>query len=113
AFILFLAFFDWNNAKGFVAARVSAAIGHPVRIDGRVDAHLLSLTPSATITQMKIANPGWAGKSDLAEIKRLHLSVRLLPLFLGRLRLPSFELDQPSLFLWRQASGRANWEPEN
>lgn len=110
AIILFAAFFDWNMLRGPIARQASAATGRTVRIDRDLKVHLLSWTPSATINGLKIGNPDWAGKENMAEVKGITVSVKLLPLLKGDVILPVLEIQQPRIYLVRQESGRANWD---
>jgi hypothetical protein len=46
----------------------------------------------------------------LATVQRLTVSVRLLPLFIGRIELPLLDLERPDISLFRDAADRANWQ---
>jgi uncharacterized protein involved in outer membrane biogenesis len=59
---------------------------------------------------LTISNPGWAPKGDTANIPKLSVTMKLLPLLIGRLILPRVVVDQPELALLRDDQGRANWE---
>jgi uncharacterized protein involved in outer membrane biogenesis len=106
---LVVALFDWNRARGPIARQASAISGRLVRIDGDLKVHLLSWTPSASAEHLWIANPAWLAGGRLAQVDRLTVQVRLLPLLLGRVELPLVELDKPDVSLFRDASDRANW----
>ena len=104
------AVWDWNWFRGPVAAIASARMHRQVSIDGDLNAHLLSWQPSASAERVRIANPGWAGTSDMAEVDRIAVQIRLLPLFAGRLDLRLLEFDRPRVALYRNADGRATWD---
>jgi len=106
--VLLLVLANTNLLKGMVESIASARLDRDVRIEG--DMHLsLSLSPRLTLEQLKIGNPEWAGKRPMAEIERLTVQIRLLPLFIGRVVLPRLELERPDVVLIRDRRGRASW----
>ena len=106
---LFLALFNWNMLRGPIAREASLVSGRPIRIDGDLKVHLLSWTPSATVGGLKVGNPAWMKGGDLAEIGTLAISVKLLPLLVGRLELPLVDIEKPMIWLFRDTQDRANW----
>jgi AsmA family protein len=106
----FLAWFNWDMLRAPLAARASALTGRNVRIDGHLVVRPWSLTPSATVTGLKIGNPAWMGGGDTADIDQLSVAVRLWPLLSGDLEVPLVHAERPSLWLYRDASGRVNWQ---
>jgi AsmA family protein len=107
---LIAAIWDWNWFRGPLAALASARMHRQVSIDGDLRVHLWSWQPSATVDRLRIANPAWAGKADLADIDRLAVAIRLIPLFAGRLDMRLLEFDRPNASFYRDASGRASWD---
>ena len=79
----------------------------PVRVNGRLDLHLLSLHPRLNATDVVIENPPWAAPGVLARIGRAEMqwevTVRRGP------RLDSVELDGADFGLVRDARGATNW----
>jgi len=66
------------------------------------------------VNGLVVAQPDWVGDKiraagPFAEIQRLTLSVELKRLFTGRILLPEVNVEQPRLRLFRDESGRANW----
>lgn len=108
--LLTLALLDWNTFKGPVTRIASQRLGKPVAIDGDLKVKLFSLTPSVDISGLKIGNPEWAGTGNFAEVERFSANVKLLPLFAGNIIVPRLEVDRPVLNLYRDVSGRGNWE---
>jgi uncharacterized protein involved in outer membrane biogenesis len=51
--------------RGPLARMASARLGRAVHLDGRLELHLLSLTPRAVVRQLRIANPDWATKETI------------------------------------------------
>lgn len=110
AIVIFLVLFDWNYARGPISRFASARLHRPVAIEGNLRVHPWSLTPSATVDGLRIGNPAWAGPGHTAEVKRISLKVKLLPLFVGKVELPLLSLDQPDVELLRDVQGRATWD---
>ncbi len=115
AIVILIAIWDWDWFRGPVSGWASTQSHHPVAIDGHIKVHLLTWTPQATVTDVRVANPAWAGAGNLATLKRFVVSVRLPALLRGRVELPLVEIDQPNLKLLSDAKGRANWRtgPDN
>lgn len=106
---LFLLLFDWDWLRGPIGRYASARTGRDVRIEGHLRVHPWSWTPSAEVQGLRIGNPKWAGAGDLAYVRQFDVSVRLAPLFVGRVELPLVRLEQPRVDLIRDAQDRANW----
>lgn len=109
AVILFLGFFDWNYLKGPVQKIASSATGRTVVIDGDLDVNILSWSPGAKIGGLRVSNPKWAGKGDMANIGNVEVKVRLLPLFKGDVILPLLKVDNANVVLLQDIQARNNW----
>lgn len=108
AFVLFLAFFDWNLVRVPVARRISARIARPVKI-GHLRLVLLTLHPSVQMRELEVGNPSWAGGGLMAKAQELDIRADLLPLLKGDVVLSNVDVIKPELHLFRDAAGRANW----
>lgn len=108
AVALFLAFFDWNLARGFINERVSAQLGRPFAIRGDLDVDFFPTR--VTAHDVVIANAPWGSRGRMAEVDTLAFTLRLLPLILGRVVLPEIALRDPDVLLERGKGGRANWQ---
>ncbi len=104
------AIWDWNWFRGPVAAIASGRMHRQVTITGDLRVHPWSWQPSATVDGVHVANPSWAAKSDLADIGRIAVQIRLLALFTGHLDLRLLEFDQPKVALYRDGEGRSTWD---
>lgn len=111
AFIV--AIWNWNWFRGPLARIASARLHREVTISGDLHVHLFSWNPTATIDGVHVGNPPWAGQDRMADIGRIAVRIRLLPLFTGHLDLRRLEFDQPSVRLYRNAQGRATWDFSN
>ncbi|HEX4713009.1 AsmA family protein [Phenylobacterium sp.] len=107
------AVWDWNWFRGPVASIASARMHRQVSITGNLRVHPWSWQPSATVDGVHIANPAWApkpGTGNLADIDRLAVQIRLIPLFTGHVDLRLLEFDRPQARLYRDAQGRSTWD---
>jgi AsmA family protein len=95
-----------------IGRMASVHLGRPVRIDGRLQLHLLSWTPRAIVRGLRIANPGWVEgvPPDMARIGQLEVSVSIPALFKGDLLLPYVGIDDSDLNVVRDARERTNWD---
>jgi len=112
ALVVALSLMDWNRMRGPVGAYLSHRLGRDVRIQGDLSVDLFRLQPRIHARSVEVRNPGWMARNArpagrFADIK---VELRLLPLFVGRLVLPSVELDNPDVLVVRQRSGRSNWD---
>ena len=113
AVAVILAFFDWNLIRDPIARLASARLGRQVQIEGNLRVHLWSLKPNATIENLRIGNPAWAGPGQTATFGRVVVQVELLPLLRGRKVLSRLELQDPVINLRRDLQGRASWDFSN
>ena len=107
--ILVLALIDLDVFRHPLERIASARSGRTVTIAGRMTGHIWSWTPGISLTGLTVGNPPWEPARPMAEVQRLDLQLRLLPLLRGRLVLERLELDHPQVYLHRDSSGRANW----
>jgi uncharacterized protein involved in outer membrane biogenesis len=109
AIVVFLLLFQWNWLRPPLAAAISARLNRPVAIQGNLEVHPWSWTPTASVNGLVIGNTPWAGPAPLARITRFTVSLRLWPLlFGGRVVLPLVDVENPQLDLV-QGQGRNNW----
>jgi uncharacterized protein involved in outer membrane biogenesis len=107
---ILIAIWDWNWFRGPVARIASARMHREVTIDGALNVDLWSWQPSATVDGVKVANPAWAGKDKMADIGRIAVKIRLIPLLTGHVDLRLLRFTQPNVRLYRDAQGRANYD---
>jgi uncharacterized protein involved in outer membrane biogenesis len=109
AIVVLMAIWDWDWFRGPVGRWASAQSHHTVTIDGHIKVHLLTWAPQATVGNLRIANPAWAGPGDVASVRALTVRVRLMPLLKGQVDLPLVDIEHPDLHLFSDAQGRSNW----
>lgn len=100
--------FDWNDARGFVARRASAALNREVAIDGDLRVHLGNPI-RIHLEGLRVANAEWAQDRTMAEIQALDATLRLWPLLRGDWELPELKIQGPKLILEKNDKGEANW----
>ena len=91
-----------------VAAALSRALGREVRLDG--PARLtLSFRPDIRVGDIRIANPPGFDSPEFGRIGELRLSMELLPLLRGEVRVRELYGRDVAIRLVRSNDGRGNW----
>ena len=108
--IIFLLLFNWDWLRGPLARYASAKTHRNVRIDGHLRVHLLTWTPTVRVEGIKVGQPAWGPKGDMAQVQSFTASVKLMPLFIGHIDMPLVDIEHPDLKLIQTADGRANWD---
>lgn len=118
AVVVFLVIFDWNWFRGPVGRLASAKLNREVVITGDLRVHPWSFSPKVEAYGVRVAQPDWAAKADpkgspagtpMAQVDRIAVQIKILPLLKGDVILPLLAVDRPDVRLLREASGRANW----
>lgn len=107
--IVGLAFFDWNQARGYVEQRVSERTGRSFAIQGGLDVDL-SLAPRIRMEKVVLGNAPWGSRDVMAQADIFEFRVSLWPLLFGRLILPEIVAVRPDVLLERGPLGEPNWE---
>src|SRR5580658_5644542 len=107
-FVAALALLDANRLRAPLLRYLASHTGREFRIDGSLQAHLLSLHPSFIAEHVTIGNPPWSPAGHMAVIDRLTVEFEL-PSFSHALVIRKLELEGASLHLQRDAAGHANW----
>ena len=108
-FVTALALLDGNRLRAPLIRYLASHYGRQLRIDGPLEAHLLSLHPGFVAEHVTIGNPPWSPAGNMAEIDKLTVVIDLLPSLSHRLELRKLEMDGASLHLRRDDAGHANW----
>lgn len=104
-----LAFVDGNTLKKPIERFASARSGRAVTISGDLSIHPWSWTPWMVVNGLSIGNPPWEPRKPMAQVERITVRMKWLPLLKGDLILQQVVLEKPRLYLHRERSGRANW----
>ncbi|RLJ17915.1 hypothetical protein DJ030_12985 [bacterium endosymbiont of Escarpia laminata] len=99
----------WLNAqRDALAVMLSETLGREVSLNGEL-ALDLSLNPTLVAEDVAIANPAWATRANLLELKRLELQLALLPLLDGELVVKRLLLQGGDLMLESTEIQGGNW----
>ena len=99
------------DTEGFrfrLTAVAQELVGRPVTLSGEVDIALYPM-PSLEISGLAVADDAAFGTVPLAEIDTLYVSARLLPLFSGRVEIPSLLVRGMRANVVRSEQGTINW----
>lgn len=99
---------DWNARKADIAARLSAAAGRTVEIDGDLGLSLLP-APHLTVENLRLLNPPGFQGPDMARLARLDARVALMPLLGGHIQVETVTLVKPEFIFELSSDGRFNW----
>ncbi len=102
---------DLNDYRGEIAARLKAATGRDIAIDGPIELALLP-APTIKVNRVRVANVAGASTPDFLRLGALEARIALMPLFRLALRVESLALVAPTLELETLADGRVNWRFE-
>jgi AsmA family protein len=107
-FVAALALLDANHLRAPLLRYLASHTGREFRIDGPLEAHLLSLHPNFTAEHVTIGNPPWSTAGNMAEIDKLTVEFDL-PSLSHDLVIHRLEMEGASLHLQRDTVGHANW----
>lgn len=97
-----------ETLRSRIAEVVRGATGRELAISGSVGLRLLP-SPGFHAAGISFGNAPWAGKPEMARIKSIEVSLRLLPLLGGRVEVASLVLAEPDIALETGPDGRGNW----
>jgi uncharacterized protein involved in outer membrane biogenesis len=103
-----VALYDWNNARGFIAAKVKERTGRDLFI-GDLQVHPFSLHPRIQIAEVELSNADWGEQQPMIAAETVDFRVSLLPLLAGRVVFPDVTLGDADILLQQDAEGRRNW----
>ena len=106
--LAYLQFADLSGHRGLVERLASRVLGRELRIAGDF-APDVGLTTRLVATDVTLANPPWTLEPTMAAVERIDLSLELLPLLVGKVRIPELTLDRARVWLESDAEGRASW----
>lgn len=107
--LLVLATFPFGWLKPNLERDWSRRIGRPVSIGEVRRRSAFSFTPTVIVRDVRVPQPAWAGKGELAVLRSGAIRFNVFSALIGRFRPKSIELDGLRLALVRDAKGRENW----
>ena len=111
-FWLALIFFPWDWLRGPLNRYISDDLGRKFEITRRLDVDLQPWpwgVTTVTLDGLEFANPKWALDDYLVKAESAEFQIRLWPLLLGRIELPTLRLSEPQLSLQAEPDGRKSW----
>lgn len=112
AIVVFLMLFDWNWLRGPIGRWASAKYDREIALQGDLDVHLFSWTPSVVVNDLKFGGPTWAREADTADVDRIEARFRLRKLFAGQIEMPLLAITRPTVVLISTEDGRQSWDLE-
>jgi uncharacterized protein involved in outer membrane biogenesis len=110
--VLLVTFADWNALRGPIGRMASAATGREIVIRGDLDVDPWSFTPDIRVRDLYVGNPHvYRERGAFAQVAEADVSVRLLPLLIGRLDFVRIDLRGTDIALYRSEEGVSNWAP--
>jgi len=100
---------DWNVIRDEFEATLSGALGRAIEI-GELDVEP-GWTSRIALTDLRVANAGWAEDETLQEAERVVIFIEVWPLLGGKVVLPGVTVTRPRLSLERKVEGPSNGEP--
>jgi len=89
--------------------RITGQTGRALSI-GALDFRIFSFHPGLTASEVHFANTSWGERPMMLDLQHADISVRVLPLLLGRVKFSNITLAGPTVALERNADGAVNWK---
>ncbi|WPZ34346.1 AsmA family protein [Thalassobaculum sp. OXR-137] len=99
---------DWNGYKPEIQAAARDATGRELKIDGDLSLSILP-SPTLSVADVSLANVEGGSTPNMASLESLDVSVALIPLLSGDIRVTSVTLVKPVITLETLPDGRVNW----
>ena len=95
--------------KSQIASAVKTQTGRDLRLDGDIG---LSFFPNiaVSIADVGLANADWGKAPEMASMKEMRATLKLMPLFRGAVEIDRFELVDPAIHLEVRRDGTPNWQ---
>jgi len=109
ALVIVTLVFDPNDYKDQIVAAVKNATGRELKIDGKLSWTLFPWL-GVKAEGLTLGNAPGFGPKPFAKVGAAGVSVRLLPLFAGRVNIDTLHVRDLALHLAKDAKGRSNWD---
>jgi uncharacterized protein involved in outer membrane biogenesis len=101
-------FVNLERLKEPLARELTARLGHPVALVGRLEFSLLP-GPSLAARDVRVANPSGAAVTDMVKLRALEVKLAFWPLLAGRFVVRAGLLVEPEIDIERRDDGSFNW----
>nr|WP_208542773.1 AsmA family protein [Luteimonas yindakuii] len=106
--LILILLWDWNWFKRPVERAVEARTGRSFTIGGDLDVDLGRVT-TIRADALDLGNAEWSDEARMAAADRLDLSIEVLPLLRGQVRIPEIRLQRPQVRLEIGPDREGNW----
>lgn len=107
--LLIVAMFPFGWLKPRIERDLSQKVGRQVTIGGMRRESLFSFTPTIMVSDVRVPQPAWAGKGDLATLAHGQIRFNTVAALFGHFSPKSIALSGLRLSLVRNRNGRTNW----
>ncbi|WP_421722792.1 AsmA family protein [Bauldia sp.] len=101
-------FISSDAVKNELIARIEAATGQPVRIDGPVS---VSVLPTASLSAEGIGFGAADGGSEAFTVDSVAFGLSLIPLISGEVEIDAVTIERPRIVVAVDETGATNWDP--
>jgi AsmA protein len=100
-----------ERVVAMVAAQVKEKTGRELKIAGDVS---VGIWPNIAVnlSDVSLSNAPWADETPMIAMKKLAISLQVMPLLNKEIRVDELSLEEPVLFLEKNTKGQGNWEFE-
>jgi uncharacterized protein involved in outer membrane biogenesis len=110
AVVLFIALAGWGWLRGPIVAAIESATGRPASL-ASVDVDWnWRFVPRITLENFALGDAEWTKRDTMAKFDRADFDLKLWPLLVGRVDVPSVEIEGLAVTLERRREGGANWD---
>ncbi len=99
--------YDFNQLKPTIIAEVKNATGRDLTLGGDIKLQV-SLSPTLLVEQVSLANAKWGARQQMLSAKRLEVSIELIPLIFGKIKLDKLVLIEPDVLIEINRDGISN-----
>jgi hypothetical protein len=99
---------DLSGFTSTILATVQRETGRQLTV-GKGPYLRVSLSPSVVVEDVTFANATWGSRKEMLRVKRVELTLRLLPLLRGEVLVGRLVLVEPDLLLETNRKGEGNW----
>jgi uncharacterized protein involved in outer membrane biogenesis len=100
---------DSGHLRGPLLRFATARAGRPIKVEGVIQAHILSFHPQLVAEHVTIGNPPWTPAGTAAEIGKITLAIEM-PWFGRSFAIEKLALEGAALHPVRDSAGHANWQ---
>lgn len=99
---------DVSRVTARVEKEVARATGRELMIQGAVEP-VLGFQPMVTLYDVALANPKWAKDPHLFSAKKMTVTLQIMPLLQGKVRLKQVQISDAVVALERSKKGTVSW----